>query len=178
MSRIGKEPITVPDGVTVKIEGSCVTVSGPKGELQHIFPAAIQMAVDGKQVVVSRANDEKLSKALHGTNRSLVANMVEGVLNGYKKELKIDGVGYRASVAGQMFTVAAGFSHPIEYQVMEGVTVETPDPTRVIITGCDKQKVGQVAARIRGFSPAEPYKGKGISYKGEKIRRKAGKTVA
>jgi large subunit ribosomal protein L6 len=178
MSRIGEKEITLPTGVSVEMSGSTVKVKGGKGELSIELADGITLTRDGGTVRVERANDSKRVRALHGTMRSLVANMVEGVSNGFIRELEISGVGYRSQVQGTTFILESGFSHKIEYQPPEGVTIETPNGTDVKITGVDKQAVGQAAARIRGFCKAEPYKGKGIRYKDERIRRKVGKTVA
>jgi large subunit ribosomal protein L6 len=178
MSRIGNKPVAIPSGVTVKVENGTVVVSGAKGALSHEIPEPITVAIEENQVIVTRANDEKQSKAFHGTVRSLIANMIEGVEKGFTKELEIEGVGYRAVLQGRKLVLSLGFSHAIEYDLPEGVDVEVPDQTKVKISGANKQLVGMVAARIRDYSPAEPYKGKGVKYKGEHIRRKAGKTVA
>ncbi len=178
MSRVGKNPVEVPSGVTVGIKGSQVTVKGGKGELQLTLAQGIEAKLEGQQVLVSRSGDEKEARALHGTMRSLIANMVEGVDKGFKKELEIQGVGFRGQLQGTTLILALGYSHPIEFPVPEGLNIELPDPTKIIVSGVDKQAVGQASARIRSYFPAEPYKGKGIRYKGEHVRRKAGKTVA
>jgi large subunit ribosomal protein L6 len=176
VSRIGKNPVPVPEGVDVVVDGSTVRVKGPKGEIAQILPANIAVTVEGGEVRVERPSDQPRDKAMHGLSRTLVANMVEGVTNGFMKKLEIIGVGYRAEAAGRTLRLALGYSHPILYPVPEGIEVATPTPTTVEIRGADKQMVGQVAAEIRGFRKAEPYKGKGIRYEGEYVRRKAGKT--
>jgi large subunit ribosomal protein L6 len=177
MSRIGRQPVPVPSGVSVKVDGDVVTVKGPKGELNQRLPAEIEVKVDGDQVVLSRPNDQSRNRALHGLSRTLVANMVEGVTGGYSKTLEIVGVGYRAEKKGKGIKLQLGFSHPIQYDAPNGISIEVPQPTQVVVEGIDKQLVGQVAADIRGFRPPEPYKGKGVRYRGEHVRRKAGKTA-
>jgi large subunit ribosomal protein L6 len=178
MSRIGDKEIEVPSGVSVDISGSTVKVKGSKGELVLELVDGIGISQDGAKLNVTRSDDSKRLRSLHGTMRSLLANMIEGVSNGYLRELEISGVGYRAQMQGATFVLESGFSHKIEYEPPAGVTIETPNGIDVKISGVDKQAVGQAAARIRGFCKAEPYKGKGIRYKGERIRRKVGKTVA
>ena len=178
MSRVGEREISVPGGVTVDVSGSTVKVKGAKGEHSLDLPIGISVALDGSNLSVKRADETKKTRALHGTMRSLLSNMIEGVVNGYTRELVISGVGYRAQVQGNKLVLESGFSHSIEYEPPEGVTLECGNGTEVKVTGIDKQKVGQAAARIRGFCKAEPYKGKGICYKNERIRRKVGKTVA
>ncbi len=178
MSRIGEREIVVASGVSVEGSGSHVDVKGPKGELGLDFPACLKAEVGEGKVLVIRDDESKETRALHGTYRSLLANMIEGVSTGFTRELEISGVGYRAQMQGQTFILESGYSHKIEYVAPEGVVIETPNGTDVKITGIDKQAVGQAAARIRGFCKAEPYKGKGIRYKDERIRRKVGKTVA
>jgi len=175
MSRIGKLPIAVPKGVTIAIDGNTVKVKGPKGELSRTFANGITVAQDGEKLQVKRASDEGNYKALHGLSRTLLANMVEGVTKGYQKTLEITGVGYKAEVRPYGLQLALGFSHPIEYRPPAGVKLTAPQPTTVVIDGADKEKVGQVAAELRSMRPPEPYKGKGIRYAGEVIRRKAGK---
>ena len=175
MSRIGKLPIAVPNGVTVTIDGNHVKVKGPKGELERTFPAAIAVKQEDGRLTVSRPSDEPVHKSLHGLSRTLLANMVEGVTKGYQKTLEITGVGYKAEVRPYGLQLSLGFSHQIEFRPPAGVKVTAPQPTVVVIDGADKEKVGQVAAEIRGMRPPEPYKGKGIRYQGEQIRRKAGK---
>ena len=176
MSRIGKAPIPVPNGVDVAISGGTITVKGPKGELSQDIPAPIEVARDGDELTVTRPNDERRSRALHGLTRSLVANMVTGVTDGYRKNLEIVGVGYRATARGPAtLELALGFSHPVVVNAPEGVTFEVPAPTQIGVIGTDKQAVGQVAANIRSIRKPEPYKGKGVRYAGERIVRKAGK---
>ncbi|MEO7084593.1 MAG: 50S ribosomal protein L6 [Gemmatimonadaceae bacterium] len=175
MSRIGKLPIAVPAGVTVTVDGKMVKVKGPKGELSHKLPDGITMDRDGDTLNVKRASEETNHKSLHGLSRSLVANMIEGVTTGYKKQLEIQGVGYKAEVKPYGLQLALGFSHTIEYKAPAGIKLTAPQPTAVIIEGSDKALVGQVAAELRGLRPPEPYKGKGIRYQGEQVRRKAGK---
>lgn len=176
MSRIGEVPIELPAGVTVTVDGSHVVVKGAKGEQELNMPEGISMSVEEQRVVLSRENDTQ--KAFHGLARSLVANMVEGVVNGYKKELEIQGVGFKAAIQGKTLSLSLGFASPKVYTIPDTVTVEVENNTNVIVTGIDKQQVGLVAARIRSYYPAEPYKGKGVRYKGEQVRRKEGKTVA
>jgi large subunit ribosomal protein L6 len=175
MSRIGKMPITVPSGVTVTAEGNLVKVKGPRGELSHRLPAGITMDQDGNTLNMKRETEETNHKSLHGLSRSLVANMVEGVTKGYTKQLEITGVGYKAEVKPYGLQLSLGFSHIIEYKAPAGIKLTAPQPTQVVIDGSDKMLVGQVAAEIRSLRPPEPYKGKGIRYAGEVIRRKAGK---
>ena len=175
MSRIGKRPIPVPAGVTVAINGNMVTVKGPKGELARALPADIIVAQEGAELLVTRPSDEERHKALHGLTRTLVANMVEGVTTGFKKVLEITGVGYKAEAKPYGALLSLGFSHTIEYQAPAGVKISVPNPTTVIIDGASKELVGQVAAEIRSKRKPEPYKGKGVKYQGEIIRRKAGK---
>jgi large subunit ribosomal protein L6 len=176
MSRIGEMPIEVPAGVTIAVEGSRVTAKGGKGELKLDLPEGITADVDGSTVKVARCDDDR--KAFHGLARSLIANMIEGVNNGYKKELEIQGVGFKAALAGSTLSLSLGFASPVEYPVPDTVTVVVNNNTAVVVSGADKQQVGEVASRIRSFFPAEPYKGKGVRYKGEHVRRKEGKTVA
>ena len=175
MSRIGKLPIAVPKGVTIAIDGNTVKVKGPKGELTRQFAQGISVGQDGETLHVTRASDEVNHKALHGLSRTLLANMVEGVTKGYQKTLEISGVGYKAEVKPFGLQLALGFSHPIQYKAPAGVKLSAPQPTTIVIDGADKEKVGQVAAELRSLRPPEPYKGKGIKYMGEVIRRKAGK---
>jgi len=178
MSRIGRTPIAVPAGVEVKIEGNVVTVKGPKGTLTRTVSPAIKVELDGNVINVTRPNDEKTNRSLHGLTRTLVANMVTGVTEGYKKELDINGVGYRASKEGTNLVLNIGYSHPVTMPEVNGITVDVPSPNKVIINGIDKQVVGQFAADVRGKRPPEPYKGKGIKYVDEVVRRKEGKTGA
>ena len=175
MSRIGKRPIPVPAGVTVTIKGSSVAVKGPKGELSRVLPTDIVIAQEGSDLVVTRPSDEERHKALHGLSRTLVANMVEGVTTGFKKTLEITGVGYKAEPKPYGALLSLGFSHQIEYKAPAGVKISAPNPTTVLIEGSSKELVGQVAAEIRSLRKPEPYKGKGVKYQGEVIRRKAGK---
>ena len=175
MSRIGKLPIPVPKGVTIAIDGNTVKVKGPKGELTRQFAQGISVGQDGETLHVKRASDEVNHKALHGLSRTLLANMVEGVTKGYQKTLEISGVGYKAEVKPFGLQLALGFSHAIQYKAPAGVKLSAPQPTTIVIDGADKEKVGQVAAELRNLRPPEPYKGKGIKYLGEVIRRKAGK---
>ncbi|MDY6044666.1 MAG: 50S ribosomal protein L6 [Peptoniphilus sp.] len=176
MSRIGKNPIDIPSGVDVKIDGNIVEVKGPKGTLQTEVDPAIAVAIEDNQVVVTRPNDNKNIRALHGLYRTLIANNIEGVVNGYEKKLEIIGTGYRAQKSGNKLNLNLGFSHPIELEDPEGIEVEVPSNTELTIRGIDKQKVGAYAAYIRSFRSPEPYKGKGIRYVGEHVRRKVGKT--
>jgi large subunit ribosomal protein L6 len=175
MSRIGKRPIPVPAGVSVAINGNMITVKGPKGELSRSLPAEMIVAQEGAELLVKRPTDEERHKALHGLTRTLVANMVEGVTTGFKKVLEITGVGYKAEVKPYGALLSLGFSHQIEYKTPAGVTITAPNPTTVVIEGASKEHVGQVAAEIRSLRKPEPYKGKGVKYQGEVIRRKAGK---
>ncbi len=175
MSRIGNAPIELPSAVDVKVTGTNVEVKGAKGTLNQTIDPLITVTVDDGVVNVDRANDERATKALHGLYRSLIANMVLGVSEGYTKELQAVGVGYRAALKGKGIELQVGFSHPVNIEAPDGITFEVPEPTRIIVSGIDKQKVGQVAANIRSVRPPEPYKGKGIRYKDEHVRRKAGK---
>ncbi|HWJ14009.1 MAG TPA: 50S ribosomal protein L6 [Gemmatimonadaceae bacterium] len=175
MSRIGKLPVSIPSGVTVTVEANSVKVKGPKGELTHRLPAGISVDRADNVVNVKRASDETNHKALHGLTRSLINNMMEGVTKGYQKQLEITGVGYKAEVRPYGLQLALGFSHSIEFRAPAGIKLTAPQPTQIVIDGADKAVVGQVAAELRGLRPPEPYKGKGIRYAGEVIRRKAGK---
>ena len=178
MSRIGKQPITIPSGVDVTLDGSHVTVKGPKGTLEHDVPESISIAREGDDLVVSRPDDERENRSLHGLTRSLVANMVAGVSDGFTKELEIVGVGYRAAAQGpSKIELQVGYSHSVPVDAPEGVTFEVPAPNRVTVRGIDKQLVGQVAADIRKIRKPEPYKGKGIRYADERVLRKAGKSA-
>ena len=178
MSRIGKLPIPVPAGVEVKIDGSTVSVKGPKGELTETFNKNMTISMnDDNQVIVERPNDERQNRALHGLTRSLINNMVIGVSEGYSKTLELVGVGYRASLKGDKLEMTLGYSHPVDVQAAEGIKFECPDATTIIISGVDKQLVGQTAAEIRSLRAPEPYKGKGIRYEGEHVRRKEGKAA-
>jgi large subunit ribosomal protein L6 len=176
MSRIGKAPIPVPGGVDVTIADRTVTVKGPKGELQRDLPGVITVRQEDGQLVVERPDDERQNRAQHGLTRTLVANMVTGVTEGFTKELEIVGVGYRAQAQGAGLELALGFSHPVRVTAPDGIQFEVPVPTRIIVRGIDKEQVGQVAADIRKIRKPEPYKGKGVRYVGEHIQRKAGKT--
>ena len=178
MSRVGRAPIAVPQGVSVALAGDGVTVTGPQGSLARRLPEGISVSQDGDVLVVARADDERHHRALHGLTRSLVANMVTGVTQGYAKELEIVGVGYRATSRGpQSIELALGFSHPVVVDAPEGVGFDVPSPTRVVVRGIDKELVGQVAADIRKIRKPEPYKGKGVRYAGERVLRKAGKAA-
>ena len=175
MSRIGKLPVPVPKGVDVEVEGSTVKVKGSKGELVREFSDRVAIEVKDGQIVVSRVDDTRESRAHHGLARALANNMVIGVSNGYAKTLKIVGVGYRASAQGQGIELQVGFSHPVKIEGVEGISLDVPDQTTIVVGGIDKELVGQVAANIRKVRPPEPYKGKGIRYEDEYVRRKAGK---
>jgi large subunit ribosomal protein L6 len=175
MSRIGKMPIDVPSGVDVKIDGTRVVVKGSKGELTREFTDRVEFGVEDGVITLTRDSDSPQSRALHGLSRALLANMVHGVSEGYSKELEIQGVGYRASMKDKGIELLVGFSHPVNVEAPEGITFDVPEPTKIIVSGIDKEMVGQVAANIRKVRPPEPYKGKGIRYSGEYVRRKAGK---
>jgi len=178
MSRVGRSPIAVPSGVTVTLSWATVSVKGPQGTLERTLPQGISIAQEGDTLVVSRPDDERRHRALHGLSRSLVANMVSGVTEGFTKELEIVGVGYRATARGpNALELALGFSHPVTVDAPEGISFEVPVPTRVIVKGIDKEKVGQVAADIRKLRKPEPYKGKGVRYANERVIRKAGKAA-
>ena len=177
MSRIGRMPVAVPAGVEVKVaDGNLVTVKGPKGTLTQQLCPAMTIKQDGAELHVTRPNDEKENRALHGLTRALLHNMIVGVTEGYKKELDINGVGYRAAKEGKKLVLTIGYSHPVEVEEIDGITIDVPNPNHLVISGCDKQKVGQFAAELREKRPPEPYKGKGIKYTDEVIRRKVGKT--
>ena len=175
MSRIGKNPITVPSGVNITLDGNRITVKGPKGELTRVIPADMQIAQENGTVTVNRPSDDPKHKALHGLSRTLIANMVEGVTKGFTKQLDIVGVGYKAETRPYGLQLALGFSHAVEYKAPQGIKLTAPIPTQILIEGANKEVVGQVAAELRSLRPPEPYKGKGIKYAGEQIRRKAGK---
>jgi len=175
MSRIGKNPITVPNGVNITLDGNRITVKGPKGELTRVIPADMVISQDTGTVTVNRPSDDPKHKALHGLSRTLISNMVEGVTKGFSKQLDIVGVGYKAETRPYGLQLALGFSHPVEYKAPKGIKLTAPAPTQIIIEGANKEIVGQVAAELRSLRPPEPYKGKGIKYQGEQIRRKAGK---
>lgn len=177
MSRIGKKPIAIPAGVDIKIDGNHITVKGAKGELFYDFNSDITVAVEGSEINVTRPSDDKEHRAMHGLTRTLIANMVTGVTEGYSKTLEINGVGYRAQKQGNNLVMNLGFSHQVIIPEIEGITIEVPGPNQVVISGADKQLVGQFAADVRKKRPPEPYKGKGIKYAGEYIRRKEGKAA-
>jgi large subunit ribosomal protein L6 len=178
MSRIGKRPVAVPSGVTVQIDGQTVRVKGPKGELARTVHPEMKLSMEGGHVVVARPSEETRHKALHGLTRTLIANMVEGVAKGYQKVLEIQGVGYKAELNKVGLNVVVGYSHPVAYKAPEGITFAVANNTLVTVSGPNKELVGQVAAELRQIRPPEPYKGKGIRYQGERVRRKAGKTGA
>lgn len=177
MSRIGKQPIPVPSGVEVQIDGPSVKVKGPKGELSSSFNEDLKIELVDGSIIVTRPSDERSHRSLHGLTRSLIANMVAGVSEGFSKNLEIVGVGYRAQLQGTDLELALGFSHPVVVKAEPGITFEVPSPTKITVRGIDKQRVGQVASEIRDFRPPEPYKGKGVRYEGEYVRRKLGKTA-
>ncbi|MBQ9413584.1 MAG: 50S ribosomal protein L6 [Clostridia bacterium] len=176
MSRIGRKPITVPAGVEVKIDGNVVTVKGPKATLTQTFHPNMTIELQGTELIVTRPNDDKLNRSLHGLTRTLLSNMVEGVTNGFKKELEVNGVGYRVQKQGKQIVMNLGYSHQVIVEEIDGITLEVPDPNHIVVCGADKQLVGQFAAEIREKRLPEPYKGKGIKYANEHIRRKEGKT--
>lgn len=175
MSRIGNKHIVLPAGVTFEQNGNTVTVKGPKGQLEYTYNADLTVEVNGNEVVVTRPTDGKFHRTIHGTTRALLNNMVVGVSNGFEKVLEIQGTGYRAQLQGKVLVVNAGYSHPVNLQIPEGLTVTVPNPTEIHVAGCDKQLVGQFAANVRIIRKPEPYKGKGIRYQGEYVRRKEGK---
>jgi large subunit ribosomal protein L6 len=175
MSRIGKKAVAVPSGVTASIEGQTVKMKGPKGALQFVVPDEIVVTMDKGAIKVDPRSESKRAQSMWGTSRTLVANLITGVTKGFETKLEITGVGYRASVQGKNLQIALGFSHDVVYPIPEGIAIATPKPTEILVTGIDKQKVGQVAAEIRAFRPPEPYKGKGVKYAGEYIFRKEGK---
>jgi large subunit ribosomal protein L6 len=175
MSRIGKKPVPIPSGVTANIEGQTVKMKGPKGALALVLPDDVAVKMDKGAIKVDPRNETKRARSMWGTSRTLVANLVAGVTKGFEDKLEITGVGYRASIQGKNLQIALGYSHDVIYPIPEGIAIATPKPTEILITGIDKQKVGQVAAEIRGFRPPEPYKGKGVKYAGEYIFRKEGK---
>ena len=177
MSRVGKYPVPIPQGVLAEIAGNVIKVRGPKGELTRTLHPDMAVEVEEGMIRVKRPSDSKIHKSLHGLTRTLVANMVHGVSEGYSKNLEIEGVEYRAELKGKTLVLSLGFSHLIRYEPREGITIQVPDPKKVSISGIDKEKVGQTAAEIRRFRPPEPYKGKGIRYAGEQVKHKAGKTA-
>jgi large subunit ribosomal protein L6 len=175
MSRIGKKPVAVPSGITANVEGQTVKIKGPKGALQVVLHDDVAVKLDGGQIKVDPRFETKRARAQWGTSRTLIANLIAGVTKGFEQRLEINGVGYRAAVQGKNLQIALGYSHDIVYPIPEGITIATPRPVEIVITGSDRQKVGQVAAEIRDYRPPEPYKGKGIKYAGERIFRKEGK---
>jgi large subunit ribosomal protein L6 len=175
MSRIGKKPISVPEGVSVSVGPGRVSVNGPRGELEQTVSQRMEIVEQDGSLVVSRPTDRGTDRAVHGLTRSLVANMVEGVTNGFEKRLEIQGVGYRAKLAGKALELSVGYSHPVTIQAPDGIEFEVPQPTQIVVRGIDKQLVGEIASRIRRVRPPEPYKGKGIRYAGEQVKRKVGK---
>jgi large subunit ribosomal protein L6 len=178
MSRVGLKPIEIPDGVTVTFEGSRATVKGPKGTITKDLPPVCRFEQKDKVIQVTIPKDDKYHRSMHGLTRTLLANMVTGVSEGFSKQLEIVGVGYKAEVKGKELVLALGYSHPVVFPIPDGVKIEAPSPTQITVSGIEKDKIGQVAADIRAFRPPEPYKGKGIKYVGEHIRRKAGKAAA
>ena len=175
MSRIGRKAVAVPSGVTANIEGQTVKVKGPKGAMQVVLPDDVTAKMESGGVKVDPRNETKRARSMWGTSRTLVANLITGVTKGFERKLEITGVGYRAALQGKNLQLALGYSHEVNFAIPEGIAIATPKPTEIVITGMDKQKVGQVAAEIRGFRPPEPYKGKGVKYAGEYIFRKEGK---
>ena len=177
MSRVGKKLIPIPGGVSVKIEGSRIKVTGPKGELMQQIHPSMSVELGGDELTVNRPSDNKFHKSLHGLTRSLIANMVTGVTTGFEKSLEIQGIGYKAALLGKKLNLSLGLSHPVLFSLPEGIKVELDGPNKIKVSGIDKQLVGLVAAKIRSFRPPEPYKGKGVRYEGEIVRKKAGKTA-
>ena len=175
MSRIGKKPVPIPSGVTANVEGQTVKVKGPKGQLQVVLPEDVTVKMDKGAVKVDPRNETKRARAMWGTTRSLLANIMTGVSKGFERRLEITGVGYRAALQGKNLQIALGYSHDVIFPIPEGIAIATPKPTEIVVAGIDKQKVGQVAAELRAFRPPEPYKGKGVKYEGEYIFRKEGK---
>ena len=175
MSRIGKKPVAVPSGITANVEGQTVKVKGPKGALSFVVPDDVTVKLDGSQIKVDPRDETKRARSQWGTSRTLISNLIAGVSKGFERRLEITGVGYRAAVQGKSLNIALGYSHDINYPIPEGITIATPRPVEIIISGADRQKVGQVAAEIREYRPPEPYKGKGIKYSDERIFRKEGK---
>lgn len=177
MSRIGKQPIPVPAGVEVKIDGSTVTAKGPKGELTRTFSNIMTIKQEGSEIIVTRPDDSRTARSLHGLTRTLISNMIIGVSTGFEKHLELQGVGYRAALKGKNLELSLGYSHPVIVEPEDGISFECPDNTHIIVRGIDKQRVGQITADIRMKRPPEPYKGKGIRYEGEHVRRKLGKAA-
>jgi large subunit ribosomal protein L6 len=175
MSRIGKKPVAVPSGITANVEGQTVKIKGPKGALSAVLPDDVAVKLDGGSIKVDPRGDSKRARSQWGTARTLIANLITGVTNGFEQRLEINGVGYRAAVQGKNLQLALGYSHDVVYAIPDGITIATPRPVEIVITGTDRQKVGQVAAEIREYRPPEPYKGKGIKYAAERIFRKEGK---
>jgi len=178
MSRIGKKPINIPSGVKVEVKEGQIFVEGPKGKLNRTLPLRLNVEIKDNQIFIKRNSDTKLDKSLHGLYRALIFNMIKGVNEGYVKELEIQGVGFKAQVKDNLLNLQLGFSHPVNYLIPEGIKIETPKQTQIVIRGIDKEKVGEVAAEIRAIYPPEPYKGKGIRYLGEFVKRKIGKAQA
>lgn len=178
MSRLGKKPIIIPKDIKVEIKDSFVNVEGPKGKLSHHLHYRISAEVKDNQILLKRISDSKLDKSLHGLNRTLIANMIKGVIDGYSKDLEIIGVGYKAQVQGNNLNMQLGFSHPVIMHIPDGIKIETPKPTQIAVRGIDKEKVNRIASEIRAVCPPEPYKGKGIRYAGEYIKKKIGKAQA
>jgi large subunit ribosomal protein L6 len=175
MSRVGKKPVSVPTGVTANVEGQTVKVKGPKGALQFVVPDDVSVVMDKNAIKLDPRNDTKKARAMWGTSRAVVANLMTGASKGFEKRLEINGVGFRAAVQGKQLNLTLGFSHDVNYPIPEGIAIATPKPTEIVVTGVDRQKVGQVAAEIRAYRPPEPYKGKGVKYNDEFIFRKEGK---
>lgn len=178
MSRIGKRPIIIPQDVKVEIEDGQITVEGPKGKISRSLSPRINIEIRDNQIILKRLSDTKLDKSLHGLTRALIWNMVKGVTEGYVKELEIVGVGFKASVSGNNLNMQLGFSHPVNFSIPEGIKIETPKPNQIVVRGIDKERVGEIAAEIRAIYPPEPYKGKGIRYVGEYVKKKVGKAQA
>lgn len=178
MSRVGRRPIAIPDGIKIEVAGSTVKVEGKGKTIEHVIPGGFTAEVQEKTLVIARPSDSRQDRALHGTTRSLIQNIVKGLKQGFEKKLKIQGVGYKAQMKGKMLVMDIGFSHSVNYTPPGGVTIETPSPTDIVIKGINKQEVGEVAAEIRDYYPPEPYKGKGIRYEGEYVRQKQGKSIA
>jgi len=178
MSRIGKKPIVIPKDVKIEVKDNLISVEGPKGKLMRSISDRINLEIKDGQIFLRRSMDTKIDRSLHGLYRALIFNMIKGVTEGYRKELEIIGVGFKAQLSGNSLNMQLGFSHPVNFPVPEGIKVETPKPTQIIISGIDKEKVGEVAAQIRSIYPPEPYKGKGIRYAGERVKKKIGKAQA